>query len=64
MILNILAYRDYMNVLMRNQLNYVQQGQICPISEDISNRILCLPLSHALEEKDQNIIINTIMDIL
>lgn len=47
-----------------NKLNYVQQVQACPISEDISNRILCLPLSHALNEKYQTVIINTIMEIL
>ena len=45
-----------------NKLNYVEQGQECLISEDISNRILCLPLFTALEEKDQNIIINTILE--
>jgi dTDP-4-amino-4,6-dideoxygalactose transaminase len=47
-----------------NKLSYVEQGQACPISEDISNRILCLPLSHSIEEKDQNIIINTILEVL
>ena len=45
-----------------NELNYVEQGQDCPVSEDISNRILCLPLFTALKEKDQNIIINTILE--
>jgi len=47
-----------------NKLNYVQQGQICTISEDISNRVLCLPLSHDIKDKYQKIIINTIMEIL
>ena len=47
-----------------NKLNYVEQGQICPVSEDISSRVLCLPLSHSIEEKDQNIIINTVLETL
>ncbi len=47
-----------------NKLNYVEQGQACPISEDISNRILCLPLSHSIKEKYQNIVINTILEAL
>ena len=47
-----------------NKLNYVEQGQACPISEDISNRVLCLPLSHSIEEKHQNIVINTILEAL
>lgn len=46
-----------------NKLNYVEQGQACPEAEDISSRILCLPLSHSLEEKDQNIIIKTVKEL-
>ena len=45
-----------------NKLNYVEQGQACPISEDISNRVLCLPLSHSIKEKYQNIVISTILE--
>ena len=47
-----------------NKLNYVEQGQACPISEDVSNRVLCLPLSHSIKEKYQNIVINTILEVL
>ena len=47
-----------------NKLNYVEQGQACPISEDISNKVLCLPLSHSIKEKYQNIIINTILKVI
>jgi dTDP-4-amino-4,6-dideoxygalactose transaminase len=47
-----------------NKLNYVEQGQTCPISEDVSNRVLCLPLSHSIKEKYQNIVINTILEVL
>jgi dTDP-4-amino-4,6-dideoxygalactose transaminase len=31
-----------------------------PVSEDISKRILCLPLYHSLQEKDLELIVNTI----
>jgi dTDP-4-amino-4,6-dideoxygalactose transaminase len=31
-----------------------------PVSEDISQRILCLPLYHSLQEKDLELIVNTI----
>jgi dTDP-4-amino-4,6-dideoxygalactose transaminase len=47
-----------------NKLSYVEQGQACPISEYISNRVLCLPLSHSIKEKYQNIVINTILEVL
>lgn len=35
-----------------NTLCYLKSSQECPISEDISKRILCLPLFAGLEEKD------------
>lgn len=38
-----------------NQLNYVNYNS-CPIAEDISNRVFCLPLYYQLEEKDQALI--------
>jgi len=47
-----------------NKLNYIEQGQACPVSENVSNRVLCLPLSHSIKEKYQNIIINTILEAL
>lgn len=34
-----------------NTLPYIQDHQGCPVSEDISRRILCLPLYPGLEEK-------------
>lgn len=34
-----------------NSLRYVQQG-ITPVADDISKRILCLPLFHSLSKKD------------
>lgn len=35
-----------------NTLPYLTDSQDCPISEDISKRILCLPLYYGIEEKD------------
>ena len=43
-----------------NKLNYVEHDQACPVSEDISNRILCLPLSHVLNNQVQKNIIKII----
>lgn len=35
-----------------NKLPFLQTKQDCPVSEDISSRVLCLPLFDSLEEKD------------
>lgn len=43
-----------------NTLSYLEKYQPCPKSEDISNRILCLPLYHDL---DKSIIIKICEDI-
>ncbi len=40
-----------------NKMKTISAVQSCPISESISNRILCLPLYHTLEEKDQEAVI-------
>lgn len=45
-----------------NKLNYVKYVS-CPISEDISNRIFCLPLYHELAEDDQELICKIINEI-
>ncbi len=70
-LLNIIKKMNQLQIFPRryfypplNKLNYVEQGQFCSVAEDISNRILCLPLSHALDQKDQNIIINTVLEAL
>ena len=47
-----------------NKLSYVEQGQACPISENASNRVLCLPLFHSIKERYQNTVINTILETL
>jgi dTDP-4-amino-4,6-dideoxygalactose transaminase len=33
-----------------NNLPYVKDGEACPVSEDISSRVLCLPMYHDLED--------------
>ena len=35
-----------------NKLNYIENKIDCPISEDISKRILCLPLYNGLTKED------------
>ncbi|MBX7093210.1 MAG: DegT/DnrJ/EryC1/StrS family aminotransferase [Flavobacteriales bacterium] len=42
-----------------NELSFVN-GNSCPISEDISRRVLCLPLYHDLNREDQIRIVNLI----
>ena len=46
-----------------NTLEYVAY-QECPISEDISKRILCLPLFYDLREEEQLLITKTIQRTL
>lgn len=42
-----------------NELSFVK-GAACPVSEDISSRVLCLPMFYDLENKDQETIISVI----
>jgi len=46
-----------------NQLKYTGRDS-CPISEDVANRVLCLPLYHTLAQVDQQRIINILIDHL
>jgi dTDP-4-amino-4,6-dideoxygalactose transaminase len=39
-----------------NTLSFIQQKQKCPVSEDISSRILCLPLYHDLKFEEVDLI--------
>ncbi len=43
-----------------NNLSYVKQ-QPCPISESISERVICLPLYHSLRKEDQDMITRVII---
>lgn len=48
-----------------NRLPYLEdKTQVCPISESIASRILCLPLYDSLEEQDVNRIINKIKEVV
>lgn len=46
-----------------NQLPYVN-GEVCPVSEDIAQRILCLPLYPMLTDEEQERIIHVIKNTL
>lgn len=43
-------------------LYYIEPKQYCPISRDISRRILCLPLYPGLEQSDQELIIQLVKE--
>lgn len=45
-------------------LEYVPQNQICPVSRDTADRILCLPIYPDLTLNDQNRIIKTTLEAL
>ncbi len=47
-----------------NKLPYLKQKQICPVSEDISLRVACLPLSFDTDEKLTVKIANLIKEVL
>jgi len=47
-----------------NTLPYLETSSICPISESIASRILCLPLFPDLKIEEQNSIIKLIKDAL
>jgi len=44
-----------------NELDYVGGKGDCPVSEDISRRVLCLPVYHTLSEAEQRLIARTIL---
>jgi len=46
-----------------NLLEYVNSFDKCIIAEDVSKRVLCLPLYHDLKTEDQIYVINTIKEI-
>ncbi|WP_081912619.1 DegT/DnrJ/EryC1/StrS aminotransferase family protein [Salegentibacter sp. Hel_I_6] len=43
-----------------NQLNYLKNSQSCPVSESVSEKVLCLPFYHDLKKEDAIRIINLI----
>jgi dTDP-4-amino-4,6-dideoxygalactose transaminase len=52
--------RKYFNPSL-NKLNYVSP-QPCPISEDISERVCCLPLYHELSEESQREVLDLVLN--
>jgi dTDP-4-amino-4,6-dideoxygalactose transaminase len=59
---NNISVRRYFNPSL-NTLNYLPIKDECPISEDISKRVLCLPLYHDLTVEEQNLILTKIKEI-
>ncbi len=47
-----------------NKLSYLEDYQECPISEDISSRIVCLPLYSELKDDDATRIVKLIKEVL
>lgn len=45
-------------------LNYIEPKQYCPVSRNISQRILCLPMYTDLSQEEQDLIIRTIKETL
>ena len=50
--------RRYFNPSLNNLPHF--KGEACPVSEDISSRVICLPLYHELKVGDVNFICETI----
>lgn len=47
-----------------NELPYLQEKQPCPVSEDLSRRVYCLPLYPGLDKESIDIICNTIHETI
>ncbi|WP_391572836.1 DegT/DnrJ/EryC1/StrS family aminotransferase [Cohnella sp.] len=47
-----------------NKLPYLRTEQVMPISENVSSRVVCLPIFDGLEDSDQQSIINEVGEIL
>jgi dTDP-4-amino-4,6-dideoxygalactose transaminase len=43
-----------------NKLSYLNKMNICDVSEQVADRILCLPIYHALSEKEVQLIANIV----
>ncbi|PAF53184.1 aminotransferase DegT [Helicobacter sp. 13S00482-2] len=63
-LLNVLSILEKKNIFPRryfypslNILDFNSKNQSCPVSEDISKRILCLPIYVGLSQKDQDRVI-------
>ncbi len=60
--LNIFPRRYFYPSL--NTLRYINPRQVSEISEDISKRILCLPVFYDLDKKEQDLIIDLVLEVL
>lgn len=69
-VLKVIEHLEKNNIIVRryfypslNTLDYVPFQDKCLISEDVSKRVLCLPLYHELTIDQQNLIITKIKEI-
>jgi dTDP-4-amino-4,6-dideoxygalactose transaminase len=69
-LLKVIKHLEKNNIIVRryfypslNTLNYLPVKDECPISEDISKRVLCLPLFHDLTVEEQNLILTKIKEV-
>lgn len=47
-----------------NNLDYLEKHYSCPVSEDISTRVLCLPLYYQITEDEVNKVVNVLKESL
>lgn len=47
-----------------NQLPYIEGAAVCPVSEDLASRVICLPMFNALTEDEQSTVITAIKSSL
>ena len=66
----VLKYLELNNISLRryfypslNLLDYVNSIDKCEISEDVSKKVLCLPLYDSLTESEQMLVINKIKEV-
>jgi dTDP-4-amino-4,6-dideoxygalactose transaminase len=69
-LLKVLKHLESKNISLRryfypslNLLEYVNSNDKCEISEDISRKVLCLPLYDSLTESEQLLVVNTIKEV-
>lgn len=69
-VLKVINYLEKNDVIVRryfypslNTLDYLTIKDSCPVSEETSKRVICLPLYHDLTIEDQNFILKLIKEI-
>lgn len=47
-----------------NRLTYLDKQDLCPVSEDLAARVICLPMFNGLSEKEQETVITALKRVL